>query len=1100
VNPERYQRVGRLYHAALDLPPESRSAFLEGACGDDQDLRQEVDSLLAAHDEAGEFIATPAIDVAAQWMAHESGVETLSGRIGAYEVLSLIARGGMGEVYLAHDTRLGRKVALKVLPSQLTSHLDAVRRFEQEARAASSLNHPNIVTIYEIGEVGGRRFLAMEFVEGQSLATTGRPIGLSALTRMGGQLAKALSVAHAAGIVHRDIKPENIIVRADGYVKVLDFGLARLAPTPAIANDPMRATSRSVILGTPRYMSPEQARGETATSASDVFSLGVVLFELATGVHPFESDSTIGMLHAITSRATPPPTQFLPDMPAMLERLLLRMLEKKDSARPTADDVEVQLTKLAAGGAEPGHGMAWTGRGEPHRRGHNLPPQRTPLIGRATELAAVKSMLLDPGIRLMTLTGPGGTGKTRLAIQVAADLAPSFEGGVAFVNLAPLADAGLVATAVAVALGVRERGDVRLEGAISEHLRGLGPTLLLMDNFEQVADAAAVLQEWLDACPALKILVTSRLVLHVYAEQEFPVPPLPLPGVDVASSPAGLMECASIALFVQRATAVKPDFTLTTKNAPAVADICRHLDGLPLGIELAAARIKVLPPTELLARIESRLELLTGGAKDLPERQRTLRRNIDWSYGLLTPSEQKLLRRLSVFVGGCTLEAAEAVCDTSEDLELDLLTGVSSLVDNSLLQQRASEDAEPRFFMLETIREYARERLLDSGDAPATRRAHAAYFLVVAEEGTVATVPPERERWLRTCDTEHDNFRAALRLLIETGNAEWGLRLGTALFGFWEQREHITEGRTSLTTLLEMPEAGVLTSVRGRALYAEGTLADTQGDHEAAEARFWEARDIFRRLDDVKGVATVTNALGIQAQRRGRYPEARSRFEEAISLWQQSGEIIPADLASSNLANVAKAEGDYDAARALLEQVAATSRARGDVRGVASALNGLGDVAAAQRDHDSARRYHHQSLAAYRQIDDRWGIARVLTALATVDLQAGDCSAAIGSLKQALTAFRELGHRRGVARQLELLSCCAGRQSRHEEAVLLVSAAATIRDRIGAPPKQEERGQIERTLHEARSQLDPGDYDRVWIEGRTATLDRILDQAATPQP
>jgi Tol biopolymer transport system component/predicted Ser/Thr protein kinase len=353
---EQYQNVGHLYHAALDLPRENRSAFLDGACEGDQELRQEVHSLLEAHDDAGAFIERPALDAAAQWIARQEEADTLSGRIGAYEVLSLIGRGGMGEVYLAHVTRLGRQVALKMLPSQLTSDLDAVRRFEQEARAASSLNHPNIVTIYEIGEIHGRRLLAMEFVEGQSLdAMLGRPVGLGALARMGGQLAQALSVAHAAGIVHRDIKPENIIVRADGYVKVLDFGLARLVAAPTIvqAHDARHATSPSVILGTPRYMSPEQVRGEPATSASDVFSLGVVLYELATGTHPFEADSTFEMLHAVTSRAAPKPTEWRPDMPMTLERLLLRMLEKQHTARPTADEVEAQLTKLAAALSEP---------------------------------------------------------------------------------------------------------------------------------------------------------------------------------------------------------------------------------------------------------------------------------------------------------------------------------------------------------------------------------------------------------------------------------------------------------------------------------------------------------------------------------------------------------------------------------------------------------------------------------------------------------------------------------------------------------------------------------------------------------------------------
>ena len=309
MNPERYEKVGQLFHAALELPRDERSAFLSGACGADEDLRQEVESLLAAHEKAGDFVAGRAMNVAAEWLAREEEAGTSRGRIGAYEVLSLVGRGGMGEVYLAHDTRLGRNVAVKLLRSVLTSNADAVRRFEQEARAASSLNHPNIVTIYEIGDLLERRFLAMELVEGQSLAAmVGRPVDVAALARIGAQLARALSVAHAAGIVHRDIKPENVMVREDGYVKVLDFGLARLAPLPTVAGRTATPTTNpSLILGTPRYMSPEQARGETATSASDVFSLGVVFYELATGTHPFESESTLGTLHAITSNAVHEP-------------------------------------------------------------------------------------------------------------------------------------------------------------------------------------------------------------------------------------------------------------------------------------------------------------------------------------------------------------------------------------------------------------------------------------------------------------------------------------------------------------------------------------------------------------------------------------------------------------------------------------------------------------------------------------------------------------------------------------------------------------------------------------------------------------------------
>jgi predicted ATPase/serine/threonine protein kinase len=1102
MTPERYEKVGQLFHAALELPRENRAAFLSGACAGDPELRREVESLVAAHDQAGDFVARPPTDVVANWLVRREEPEAISGRIGAYEVVSLLGRGGMGEVYLANDTRLGRKVAVKLLRPALTSNADAVRRFEQEARAASSLNHPNIVTIYEIGDLAERRFLAMEFVQGESLAAMiGRPIDVGTLARIGRQLARALSVAHAAGIVHRDIKPENVMVRQDGYVKVLDFGLARLVPLPAAARTHDTATSPSLILGTPRYMSPEQARGETATSASDVFSLGVVLYELATGSHPFESASTLATLHAIASRETPNPVHHVPDMPRSLQRLLFRMLEKSTALRPACADVEAELAKVAAGVTEVMEAAAAPGSGSraAPRRDHNLPSQRTSLVGRATEIASIKSRLVQPGVRLMTLTGPGGTGKTRLAIQVAEDLLSHFEGGVAFVNLAPIADAKLVASAVARSLGVRESGDLPLVTAIAEHLDSFGRTLLLMDNFEQVSDAAVLVRELLDSCPALTVLATSRLVLHIYGEQEFPVPPLPLPAPGVAASPETLMEYASVALFVQRAAAGRPDFELTPKNASAVVDLCRRLDGLPLAIELAAARIKILPPSELLARIGRPLELLTGGARDLPERQQTLRQAIKWSYDLLTPPEQKLFRRLSVFAGGCTLEAAEAVCNTLEDLGMDLLEGVGSLVDNSLLVQRSSDGGEPRFVMLETFREYGRERLLEHGEAEATERAHAAYMLVVAEEETFDMTPPEREAWLRCCDAEHNNFRVAITSLIAAGNVEWALRLGTALFRFWEQRDHLTEGRESLARVLGMPGAEAPTRLRARALYCASVLSDIQSQLAHAEVLSHEACAIFQHFGDTNQVATTMTAMAWQAHRLGRHAEAMSLLAETVSIWESLGDRTAVDLARSNMASAAKTEGKFDLAWSLLQQVADSSRERGDQRGFASALNGLGDVAAAQGQHDAARRYHHESLERYQEIDDRWGIARVLADLASVDLQAHEYAAADRSLKEAVQAFRALGHQRGVARQLESLARCASCQSRDEDAVRLASAAAAIRHRLGAPAKRAERETIEHTLAQARERLSAAAYASAWKEGLSASLDRLLGLETAPR-
>src|SRR5262249_17301711 len=369
------------------------------------------------------------------------------------------------------------------------------------------------------------------------------------------------------------------------------------------------------------------------------------------------------------------------------------------------------------------HALKRIGATALNQPGHNLPIQRTPFIGRRAELAALIPVLLDASIRLITLTGPGGTGKTRLAIRAATDVAGQFLGGVYFVNLAPTLDETMVVSAIAQAAGVRDKAGRTLGEAVKEHFRNQFPVLMVLDNFEQVVGAASEITELLDACPSLKVMVTSRIVLRIYGEFEFSVSPLPVPDAAASLSPGRLLDYPSISLFAQRAAAVKPDSRVNVQNARAVVDLCRRLDGLPLAIELAAARVKVLPPGGLVARIESRLDLLTGGARDLPERQRTLRRTIDWSHDLLSPAEQRLFRRLAVFAGGFTLEAAEAVCDAREDLGIDPLEGIGSLLDKSLLRESPAAGGEPRFFLLETIREYALERLAASGrGAPAPGR------------------------------------------------------------------------------------------------------------------------------------------------------------------------------------------------------------------------------------------------------------------------------------------------------------------------------------------------------------------------------------------
>jgi predicted ATPase len=617
--------------------------------------------------------------------------------------------------------------------------------------------------------------------------------------------------------------------------------------------------------------------------------------------------------------------------------------------------------------------------------------------------------------------------------------------------------------------------------------------LLLLDNFEHLVSAAPVIAQLLTAGPKLKVVVTSQAPLHVYGEHEFPVPPLALP--DPKSTPPleVLSRLPAVALFVERARAVKHEFALTKENAPAVAAICSRLDGLPLAIELAAARIKLLSPSAMLARLESSLNLLTGGARDLPTRQQTLRNTVDWSYGLLNGAEQTLFRRLSVFTGGCTLEGVEAVCDSKGDLGLDVLDGMASMVDKSLVQQVEQVDKETRFFMLSTIREYALERLAESDDESATRRAHAAYYLVLAEEGAedIATHP----EWLDRFEVEHDNFRLAIDYLIKTGDADWGLRIGAALFRFWETREHLTEGRDTIGRVLALEGAAARPKLHARLLFAAGVLAGEQGDYGSAQLMFEDSLETCLELNDNRGVTVALNALAVIARDRGEIATATLLFERCVAIWKDLGD--PADIARalSNLASVMKLQGEYERASSLYDECLTIFRKVGDGAGVAWTLNYQGDVARAKVDFVAARSFVEQSLSEFRQLRDSWGIASALSDLASLSCDQGNNAEARRLYSESIKVFQELGHKRGVARALECLAVSAAAQSNAEQSLHLAGAAAALRQRLGAPLTPSEQLRLEKALEFARRTLGNAAGLAAWMEGWAMPVEQAVHEA-----
>lgn len=641
---------------------------------------------------------------------------------------------------------------------------------------------------------------------------------------------------------------------------------------------------------------------------------------------------------------------------------------------------------------------------------NNLPAPISAFIGRAREKAALQGMLLAN--RLVTLTGPGGAGKTRLALEVAAELLPAFPDGVFFVSLATARDPALVLARIAQALGLQENDAQPLRDRLRLYLRDR-KVLLLLDNFEQVAAAAPDVAALLRACPQLTILVTSRSVLHVLGETEFPLSPLQLPDLKQLPPLEELARYEAIDLFVQRARALNPSFALDEDNAPVIAEICVRLDGLPLAIELAAARTRALSPRALLARLSHRFELLTGGARDLPEHQRTLRDTIAWSYDLLAPPERTLFRRLSVFAGGFDLEAAERLGHIGEPV--DVVNGIVALIDESLLLRVDPPQGEPRYAMLETIREFGLEQLDQTDEAEAIRTAHAQYYLELAERAEPQLKTEAQLVWLARLETEQENFRAALQWsLASPERIETALRLVVALGAFWALRTYLSEGRRWLERVLAQAATQPRTDPAFRRLHAwaafrAATLAEFQGDLAAGHAWLQMALEEARALGDASLVGYCLVHLAPAAMGRGDLAAARAMLEEALGhhrsvddRWGMAGALGLLGLALA-------IDGDIEAGRARAEEGARLARTTGDRWRIATSLFHL-YMLMLDRAHERERRaLLEECLAYFAEVGDRWGMGKQLFGLAVLARLDGDRKRAAAFRRRAVTMFAELG-------------------------------------------------------------------------------------------
>ena len=726
----------------------------------------------------------------------------------------------------------------------------------------------------------------------------------------------------------------------------------------------------------------------------------------------------------------------------------------------------------------------------------NLPNQLTSFVGRSKEIGQVKQLISKN--RLLTITGPGGCGKTRLALEVAAELIKDFNDGVFFVDLAPVIDPSLIVSNIVQSLGINEIAGQSILDSLKGYLQDRS-ILLLLDNFEQVVKGAPLVTDLLTSCSMLKVLVTSREVLHLRGEQEYPLLPMDLPDLTGSISLETLGDSTAVELFLWRARAVKPNFHITEDTAFTIAKICQRLDGLPLAIELAAARIKLLSPQAMLAHLEHRLDFLSGIRRDLPERQQTLRNAIAWSYDLLDENEKILFQRLSVFVSSCTLDAVDSVAagDLASQPALDQL---ESLLDKSLMREVEDRNGQPRFIMLELLREFGQEQLEASGEQWAIRYRHADFFLRLSEQNNPKSEKPEQVQWMSRMVEEHDNLRAALEWSkTAKGAADICLRLANALGLFWEAIGFYTEGRERLSSILSLDIAQGHTLARASLLNRAAELAYRQSDYPATATFAAESLSICREVGDRQGIASALVKLANSETEVGENSTAAGYLDEALNIWRELDDKHGAARALISLGWIALRTGDVDLARARLEEALAISQGLDDSRSIGFELSGLGEIALRQGDTSRANRLVDESLELRRELGNKWGIGVSLGISGLIALRQGDLVLALARLGESLRIRQEIGDRGGCAWCFEHLAEVALIEEETEKAVRLLGAAESLRASIGSVIDIVDRVEYEKKRSVLKARLGEEKFSILWVEGQNFTWEHAVAYALDVQ-
>jgi len=1063
-----WKKVRDLFNEALRLSSAERPRFLEKTCEGDALLRAEIESLLSSHSASQSFLEVPALVSSGQisWRLANGS------RLSHFTIIEPIAAGGMGEVYLAEDEKLRRRVALKVLPVDVLDDESRLVRFQREAAAVSALNHPNILTIFEFETLDGIHFFASEYVKGLTLREKldAGPLPVEEALKIASQIASALAAAHETGVVHRDIKPENLMVRKDGLVKVLDFGLAK--QKHKIVSGETATTLSSgfslpgMIMGTVSYMSPEQARGIRVDHRSDIFSLGIVLYEMLTGMPPFRGDTASDVIAEIIRSSPRPPSKFNSQVPNELDQLVFEILEKDPKARfGSAAEISSRLTAISRKleqdvdtsnkAGNDSAGIAHITESTHVTSGSEL----APLIGRENELRQLTDLLIKEGRRLVTLTGIGGTGKTRLAQELCSRVSDKFDNGYAFVRLSELRDASLVPNVIAHQLRVQEIIGQPITESLVDHL-STKKLFLVLDNFEQITDAASFVGSLLGSCPRLSIVVTSRERLRLQAETEFTVPPLPVPDDEDVSESSDLMAFDSVRLFVERARHIDSDFQITMENASDIARICSMLDGLPLAIELAAARIRVFSPNIILQNLEERLAFLTGGPIDLPERQQTMRAAVDWSYDLLNEDEKRLFRRLSVF--GCRFTARAAAAVASYDATLttekkaavetvEFLDTFASLTDKSLLMKRHRPNGDNAYGLLEIVREYAEGVLVAEDNAEAVRRRHALYYLDLAEEAEPHLQSVDSAVWIRSLDEEYDNIRLALCWSMEH-DPNVAARLVAAIRQFWLTRGYLSEGLSWASEVLEV---------------ADKVPAET----------LWK----------------VLTVCGNMSQFRGDIPRSREFYTRALNAARETGNKKYIAQSLRGVGALAYIEYDVETATKVIREAVDISRGIGDDFGLAAALARLGDISSIQANTAAARGYTSESLSIFRRLGYLEGISAKLYNLGAIVFLDGDHELAQQYFEEAYDAALELGEKINTRLIFDGFAALATEAGDHARAARFSGVADSLGTTIGYTIEPAEQLIRDAYLGKLRAAMTVAEFEAEHEAGKRLTIDEARE-------